>query len=295
MGAERIRGDERPPESLYVVDGTFELFRCFHGAPPARDADGNEIGAARALLWTLLRLLRKRSPTHVAIAFDRVARPRSGDASAEARLRRQNPLVGPIARALGYTVWPMIRLQADDALATAAARFAPSLPVVLCTRDKDLLQCVRGDRVVVRDRQRDLTWDEDAVVARFGVRPSQIPDLHALVGDPSDGLAGLPGFGPKTAAALLQAFDSVQAIPLDPEEWPKVRGARRLAQTLAEQRDEALLQRALSERSTAVPLPQQEVEALRWPGVHRDRFEPLARRLGAEAALEKVPRWSTMA
>ena len=277
-----------PGATLYVVDGTFELFRCFHGAPRATDADGNEIGAARALLWTLLKLLRTEDLTHVAMAYDRMARPRKNDGSADALLRSQNALAGEVARAVGITIWPVIRWQADDAAATAARQYRDDFArIVLCTTDKDLLQCVRGEHVVVWDRIRDRVTDEDGVRERMGVDPDQIPDLFSLIGDPSDGLSGVPGWGPKSAAAVLGRYRTLAEIPDNDAEWDcKVRGAARLARNLKEGRDEAKLARALSVLRDDLPLPQ-SAEDLRWRGP-TDELDQLAARLGADEVVEKV-------
>lgn len=277
--------------ALYLVDGTFELFRCFHGAPRARDAGGDEIGATRAMLWTLTKLLRRDDLTHVAFAMDRMTRPPKKDGSANALLREQNGPVADVVRALGITLWPMSRHQADDALATGAARWGESVDrTVICTRDKDLLQCVRGERIVLLDRSKQAITDEAAVQARFGIRPSQVPDYHALVGDPSDALAGLPGWGPKAAAAALQRWEGVEQIPVDFAAWEGVgvRGARRLHATLVERRLELLLARNLSVRRADVPLPH-TLDDLRWRGPDLAALEPLAERLGAVEALEKLP------
>ena len=281
---------------VHLVDGTLELFRCFFGAPRAQDQDGREIGASRGLLATLVSLLRKEEATHVAVAFDSVVdvvrpgRPRQPllGPGVDPELRQQYPLATEVVRALGMVVWPMVRFQADDALATGAARFQSQADqVVICTTDKDLSQCVRGERVVVRDRIRKVTWDETGVRKKFGVAPQQIPDLFALVGDPSDGLPGVPGFGPKTAAALLRAFGRLEEIPASPTGWPGVRGAERLARTLVQHRDEALLCRNLAVLHTEVPLPQ-KLDDLAWRGAWPDLLEPLCERLQTPEILERV-------
>lgn len=277
-----------PGATLFVVDGTFELFRCFHGAPRARDADGNEVGASRGLLWTLVKLLRRPELTHVAMAYDRMARPLKKDGSADALLRSQNALAGEVARSLGITIWPMIRWQGDDALASAAAKYADDFArIVLCTTDKDLLQSVRGDHVVTLDRIRKRVTNADGVRERMGVEPEQIPDLFSLIGDPSDGLSGVPGWGPKSATTLLERYRTMAAIPLDEAEWDvKVRGAARLAASLRDWRDEALLARELSVLRTDIPLPQQ-AEELRWSGP-TDKLAALAKRLDVVDAVAKV-------
>lgn len=278
----------------YLIDGTFELFRCFHGAPRQRDDAGQEIGAARGLLFTLAKLLDKRAPSHAAIAFDSVVSRVSG---AERKtelgmLRAQYPLAADVARALGIAVWPMSRFQADEALATGARRLAadPAIDrVVICSRDQDFCQCVAGERVVLLDRQRDLLTDEAAVRERYGVAPAEIPGYFALVGDPSDGIPGLPGFGPKAAAALINAFGALEDFPADPAAWQAtgLRGAARLAATFAERRLEALLYRNLSIRRDDVPLPHTAADLV-WSGVRPELLEPLARRLDAADAAARV-------
>jgi len=276
--------------ALYLVDGTFELFRCFHGAPRAKDADGREIGATRAMLWTLVKLLRTEGLTHVAFAMDRMTRPAKRDGSADALLREQNGPVAEVVRALGITLWPMSRFQADDALATGVARYAGSVDrTVICTRDKDLLQCVDGDRVVLLDRTKDVITDEAAMRARFGIGPTQIPAYHALVGDPSDGLAGLPGWGAKATAAALQRWGTLEAIPTDPEGWDGagIRGSRRLATVLGERHLEARLARNLATLRSDVPLPH-SLDDLRWRGSDRPALEALADRLDARDAIERL-------
>ncbi len=278
-----------PPTRLFLVDGTLEHFRCFHGAPRALDADGIEIGAARGFLWTMTKLLRRPDLTHVAVALDRMAPPARA-AGPDALLRSQSALIADIVRALGMVLWPMTRLQADDALATGAARYGSAVDqVVICTTDKDLLQCVRRDAIVLWDRSRDRITDESALRERFGVAPTSMPDWHALVGDPSDGLRGVPGFGAKSAGALLGRFEHLEHIPGDHRAWDvQVRGAARLAATLEERRDEALLARDLGILRDDVPLPQ-VVSALVWRGPRLDALVPIAHRLDAEEVLQKLP------
>lgn len=273
--------------TVHLVDGTFELFRCFHGAPRATDATGAEIGAARALLWTLLKLIRKQGATHLAVAFDLLAPPDRHDGSPDALLRSQGRLATEVTRALGIPVWPAVRNQADDLLASGAARMADRASIVICTTDKDLLQCVRGTRVVLWDRIRDRVTDETALMERFGVTPSQIPDRSALVGDPSDGLPGVPGWGHKTAAAVLGVYRSLESIPADPEAWTvPVRGAARLAAALRERWDEARLVRALATLRTDLPVPE-DPGVLRWAGPSA-ALPALAARLGAEEVVTKI-------
>jgi 5'-3' exonuclease len=286
---------------VHLVDGTFELFRCFHGAPRHRLADGREAGAVRGFLATIVSLLRKPDVTHVAIAFDAgiVGAPKrmpdGAEDSATALLQTQYHLAEAVVRALDLVMWPMAkRFQADDALATGAARFrrAPGVEqVVVCTTDKDLAQCVEGTRVVLLDRIRDRITDETAVREKFGVPPSRVPDYFGLVGDPSDGIPGIPGWGPKSAAAVLGRYGAVEKIPIDPDDWDvEVRGAARLAANLAARRREAILYRDLSVLRTDVPLGE-TLEDLEWRGADRGAIESLAGLLDSDEVLPRVTRW----
>lgn len=281
---------------VFLVDGTFELFRCFHGAPRARDGEGREVGAAIGLLHTLLSLVRKSGGTHFAVAFDSIVDDRRGGTDDGSLLRAQFPLAADVVRALGILIWPMSRFQADDALATGAQRFRPAAgngveQVVICSNDNDFAQCVVGDKVVLLDRIRKRTLDEAGVVAKFGVGPGLIPGYLALVGDVSDGIPGVPGWGPKSTAVVLNEYRELEAIPGDVRDWTvPVRGAEGLARSLEERRQEAYLYRNLSVLRTDVPLPD-ELEHLEWRGARREALERIARRLGQEALLEKVPRW----
>lgn len=289
---------------LFLIDGTFELFRAFYGAPQARGAQGDEVGAARALLRSLLSLLRQPEATHVACAFDHViesfrnqlfAGYKTGD-GIDPALRAQFPLAEEVSRALGITTWPMIDFEADDALATAAARFSESADleqVLLCSPDKDLAQCVRGQRVVCLDRIRGQILDEDGVRAKFGVPPTAIADFLALTGDSADGIPGVPRWGPKSAAALLAHYGSLEAIPADPAAWAVTpRGAAALAQSLAEHQDAVRLYKQLATLRTDVPLTE-PLEALRWRGARRTELGALCERLGDLTLLDrlKVPAW----
>lgn len=273
--------------TVHLVDGSFELFRCFHGAPRAADADGVEIGAVRGLVWTLTALVRRS--THVVVVFDPIAPPRAADRGDEAVLRSQAALAYAAVRALGLPCWVTPRAQADDLLASAAAAWRADADIVLCTTDKDLLQCVRGREVVLLDRIRDRITDEAAVRERFGVLPTQIPDLHALIGDPSDGLPGVPGWGPKSAAVVLGAYARLEDIPDDPAAWTvRPRGADRLAAALRDHRADALVQRDVSILRTDLPV-RAAVDDVRWRGP-RPTLGPLLDRLGASEAAAALTR-----
>ena len=283
----------RPREhvNVHLVDGTYELFRAHFGAPPATAPDGREVGATRGLLRSLRALLKEEGVTHVAVAFDQVIesfrnRLFPGYKTAEGvppELLAQFPLAEQAARALGLVVWPMVEFEADDALASGAARFAgaPGVErVLLCTPDKDLAQCVRGREVVGFDRMRRKVLDEDGVREKFGVSPGSIPDWLALVGDSADGIPGLERWGEKSAAAVLARWERLEAIPDDAAAWAvPVRGAARLAESLRAGRAEAMLYRTLATVRTDVPLAE-ELEALRWRGERPDEVTALRAALG---------------
>jgi 5'-3' exonuclease len=289
---------------IHLVDATYELFRAYHAPrPPVHGRDGMPLGAVAGLVETLLFLLRREGATHVGCAHDRVIRSFRNDlwpgykseAGVPADLLAQFPVAEEAMDALGLVLWPMIELEADDALATAAARFAgaPGVERVwICTVDKDLAQCVRDGRVVLRDRRRDLTYDEAAVVERWGVPPAAIPDYLALVGDAADGFPGLPGFGPRTAAALLARHGRLEAIPDDAAAWDvPVRGPERLAATLRERRADASLFRLLATLRTDAPLAEQDPEDLRWRGTPRGAWTGFCARWGLPGLAGRPHRW----
>jgi 5'-3' exonuclease len=287
---------------IHLIDGTYELFRAHYGAPGASGPDGVEVGATRGFLRSMLALLREEGVTHVACAFDHVIESFrnelfSGYKTGEgvpADLMAQFPLAERAARALGLVVWPMIEFEADDALATAAARYARAPEVeqiLICTPDKDMAQCVRATRVVCFDRMRSRTIDEAAVVAKFGVAPASIPDWLALVGDDADGIPGVPRWGAKSASALLARYQHLEAIPGDAMRWGvTVRGAASLAESLREHREEALLYRRLATLRADVPLSE-DIEDLRWRGARRPELTALCRDIGEERLIGRVQRW----
>jgi 5'-3' exonuclease len=279
---------------VHLVDGSVEMFRCFYGAPRAEDALGREVGAVRGFLATMIALIRRQEATHLAVAFDSVVAPARGAASESDLLTSQFPLAAEACRAMGILIWPMVRFQADDALATGAALYK-DLPgveqVVICSTDNDFAQCVEGTRVVLLNRIRKVTTDEAAVQEKFGVAPGSIPDYLALVGDVSDGLPGIPGWGRKSVGALLTAYPKLEDIPEDCGSWTcKVRGAERLSASLRDRWREALLYRNLSILRTDVPLPD-ELHHLEWRGARRDRLPDFAAEIGAEEVLERISLW----
>ena len=259
-----------------MIDGTYELFRHFYAVPSARDADGQEVGALRAVVGSVLGMLN-RGATHVAVATDHVIESFRNrlwhdyktSAGVDPSLLAQFHPLEDALRALGVAVWPMIEFEADDALAAGAEQAAqdPRVDrVIICTPDKDLAQCVRGTRVVQLDRRRNLTRDEAGVVAKFGVGPRSIPDYLALVGDAADGYPGLPGWGAKSTAAVLAKFEHLENVPEDCRTWKvNAANAANLSATLIRERDRALLFRDLATLRTAIPLFD-SVDALRWTG-----------------------------
>lgn len=281
---------------LHLVDGTYELFRAFYSPAPGRTGPGgDEVGAAWDLFRSLRSLVLEDGVTHVAVAFDSeiesfrnglFAGYKTGD-GIDPRLRGQFVLAEEAARALGVVVWSMVEFEADDALATGAARYGQDpgvAQVVLCSPDKDLAQCVRGERVVCLDRRRKQTLDEAGVWAKFGVGPSSIPDLLALMGDSADGIPGIPRWGAKSSAQVLAHYTHLERIPDDPAAWAvKVRGARTLAENLSAQRDDALLYRTLATLREDVPLREPDAEALRWRGPHEASLRAFCATVGVDA------------
>ena len=284
------------------MDGTYELFRAYFGAPKATTRDGREVGATRGILRSLFALLREPGVTHVACSFDHVIESFRNDlfdgyktsAGVPEDLLAQFSLAEDATRALGIVVWPMVEFEADDAIAAAAHRWrdAPEVEqIVLCTPDKDMAQCVQGTRVVCLDRLRRRTLDEAGVIEKFGVRPASIPDWLALVGDSADGYPGVPRWGAKSAAAILATYGHLESIPNRESEWRvPVRGAAALAATLREHRDAAYLYRRLATLRVDVPLTEQ-LEDLRWRGARRDQLTTLCRDIEDEGFTERVHLW----
>jgi 5'-3' exonuclease len=289
---------------IHLVDGTYELFRNHFGAPPKRAPDGRQVGATLGLMRSLLMLVTTPGVTHVACAFDHVIESfRNGlyagyktSTGIDPELLAQFSLAEEAVRALGIVAWAMVEYEADDALASAVKRFKNNKRVeqiVLCSPDKDLAQLVSGDRIVCWDRRRDNVIDEAGVVAKYGVRPASIPDWLGLVGDAADGFPGLPGWGAKSAAAVLARYERLEAIPAAAGEWqvPGISAGRAasLAATLAQRRDEAQLYRTLATLRYDVPLEEQ-LSDLQWRGA-RGELRPLCAALGEERIAERVTRW----
>lgn len=275
---------------VYLIDGTYELFRYYYAVPSARDRDGREVGAVRGVVGSILGMIN-RDVTHLGVATDHVIESfrntlwrgyKTGD-GIEPDLLEQFTLLEDALTALGVVVWPMVEFEADDALA-AAAKLADADPrvqrVVICTPDKDLAQCVRGERVVQLNRRTNVIRGEAGVVAKFGVRPESIADYLALVGDAADGYPGLPGWGAKSAAAVLARYGHLESIPADWRTWGvNAANPAALALTLARERERAFLFRDLATLRTDIALFD-SVDRLKWSGP-TPAFRSLAERFDA--------------
>ncbi|MBA3948846.1 MAG: flap endonuclease [Acidobacteria bacterium] len=273
---------------VHLVDGTYELFRHFYGVPSAKNQDGEEVAAVRGVMYSIRGLVRDGA-THIGVATDRVIESFRNDLwpgyktgeGIDPLLWAQLPLLEMGLEAWGLTLWPMVDVEADDALASAAVKAARDprvAKVIICSPDKDFAQCVSGSRIVQLDRVRKTVRDEAGVVARFGVPPASIPDYLALVGDTSDGFPGLPGWGAKSAATVLAKFGHIDAIPDDYAAWGlKVTRGAALAATLARDRELARLFRRLATLRTDVPVFE-TVDELEWKGP-RPSLPALRRRL----------------
>jgi len=274
---------------VHLVDGTYELFRHFYAVPPAQDATGREVGAVRGVLRSVLWML-EQGATHVGVATDHViesfrndlyAGYKTGD-GVDPALLSQFTLLEDSLGAMGVVVWPMVEFEADDALAAAAAVGARDdrvRQVIICTPDKDLAQCVTGTRVVQLDRRRNILRDEAGVEVKFGVKPQSIPDYLAVVGDSADGFPGIPAWGAKGASGVLSHYGRLEDIPKNWREWhPSIGSARRLATSLFDNWEDALLFRTLATLRNDAPV-NRSVDELHWKGPHAE-FEPLCTVLG---------------
>ena len=261
---------------VHLIDGTYELFRYYYAVPAAADVNGQEVGAVRGVLGSVLSMI-ERGATHVGVATDHVVESFRNDLypgyktseGVPPELLSQFPILEKALEAMGVVVWPMVYFEADDALASAAAKAAQDKrvqQVLICTPDKDLSQCVVGTRVVQLDRRREILRDEAGVVTKFGVKPQSIPDYLAVVGDSADGFPGLPGWGAKAAALALSQYPRLEDIPKDWREWhPSIRKARPLSESLFNAWNDALLFRTLATLRLDVPVFD-TVGDLRWQG-----------------------------
>jgi 5'-3' exonuclease len=290
---------------LHLVDATYELFRAhFAPRPAVRGRDGMVLSGVAGLVDQLLFLLREQGATHLGCATDRVIRSFRNDlyagyktdAGVPAELLTQFPIAEEAVEALGLTLWPMVEFEADDAIATAAARWAddPAVDrVVICSPDKDMAQCVIDDRVVLWDRRRGLIYDAAGVRAKWGVEPTAVADRLALVGDAADGYPGIPGWGAKSAAAVLARYGSIEAIPERARDWdvPSLRGAAGLAASLVQHRDEVRLYRELARLRIDAPLPERDADELCWKGAPRESWHAFCDRWGLARLQGRPHRW----
>ncbi len=284
--------------NIHLVDGTYELFRHYYALPKEQNAAGLEIGALKGVVHSLLGLIADGA-THVAVATDHVIESfrnemwpgyKDGSGIEPDLLAQFHPLEDAL-RAVGIVVWPMVEHEADDGLASGAAIALADTrveQVLICTPDKDLAQCVVADRVVQFDRRKRLIIDHDGVVAKFGVEPESIPDYLALVGDSADGFPGLPGWGAKSAGKVLGRYGYLEAVPKDAEQWDvAVRGAARLAATLREHMDEAMLFRRLATLDRQAPVSA-TVDELAWHGP-AEGWRGVLEGLGLESVVRRMP------
>ena len=284
---------------VHLVDGTYELFRHFFAVPPSRDENGQEIGAVRGVVASVLSMLES-GVRYVGVATDHViesfrnelyAGYKTGE-GVDPELMSQFPILEDALSALGTLVWPMVEVEADDALAAAAAKAATDervARVIICTPDKDLGQSVSGTRVVQLDRRRDVVRDEAGVIEKFGVKPESIPDYLAVVGDSADGFPGIAGWGAKAAAAALSRYVHLESIPKDWRQWdPAIARARALSESLTNSWDDALLFRQLATLRTDVPVFD-SIEEMRWRGPSPG-FQAMCERLKAPDIAERAKR-----
>jgi len=272
---------------IHLVDGTYELFRHFFAVPSSLDASGQEIGAVRGVVASVLSMI-EQGATHIGVATDHVVESfrnelYPGYKTSEGvppELLSQFPILEEALASMGVLVWPMVYYEADDALASAAVKAANETQVqqvLICTPDKDLGQCITGNRIVQLDRRRNIVRDEAGIVEKFGVKPQSIPDYLAVVGDTADGYPGLPGLGIKAAALTFSQYPHLEGIPRDWREWhPSIKKARTLAESLFNQWNDALLFRTLATLRLDVPVFE-TVEELRWQGPQKNFEEYCAR------------------
>ncbi|HSR49421.1 MAG TPA: 5'-3' exonuclease H3TH domain-containing protein [Acidobacteriota bacterium] len=287
---------------VHLVDGTYELFRHYFAAPKQQNSQGQEVGATISLIRSLAKMLREEGATHVGCAFDHVIESFRNDLfygyktgeGVDQALLSQFELAEDAARALGLVVWPGVKFEADDLLASAALLYSQDDEVeqiLLCSPDKDLAQCVRRERIVCLDRRRGTILDEEGVREKFGVGPESIPDFLALMGDSADGIPGIPRWGQKSAATVLSRYRHLEEIPDDPHQWDvKVRGAAALADNLAAQRQDALLYKKLATLRTDAPI-QESLQDLHWKGARRHAMETLLQDLQSPRIQDLIPRW----
>lgn len=289
---------------IHLIDGTYELFRNHFGAPPKKTKDGREVGATLGLLRSLSMLLTSPDVTHVGVAFDHVIESFRNDLysgyktgeGVDPNLLAQFSLAEEAVAALGLVVWSMVEFEADDAIGSAVKKFKKSKSVeqiVIGSPDKDLAQLVVGNRIVCWDRRRELIIDEPGVVEKYGVGPQSIPDWLAVVGDSADGYPGIPGWGAKSASAVLAHFEYLENIPEDSADWklPTISPGRAasLSQSLVAHWEEALLYRQLATLRDDVPL-KEKLDDLKWRGA-LPHLKELCAELGDEKIETRISRW----
>jgi 5'-3' exonuclease len=284
---------------VHLIDGTYELFRAWFGAPPAQTSDGREVGATRTVLRSMAAMVRTKTITHGAVAFDHVIESFRNDLFAgyktgeglDPRLVAQFEMAERAADAVGLVAWPMVEFEADDAIATAAARLAddPSVDrVVITAVDKDMCQCVRGTKVVCWDRFKDVYLDEPGVLAKHGVAPESIPDLLALVGDTADGIPGISGWGKVSAGKVLVKWKHIDAIPESAAQWGvAIRGGDALAASLREHRETLKLYRTLATLRTDCPIAT-DADTLTWRGADRAKLDAFCREIELDPSIVKT-------
>jgi 5'-3' exonuclease len=282
---------------IYLIDGTYELFRHFYALPSAQDVNGQEIAATRGVLASVLSMI-ERGTTHLGVATDHVVESFRNDLypgyktseGVAPELLSQFPILEDALEAMGVVVWPMVYFEADDALASAAAKAAQDENVnqiFICTPDKDLSQCVVGTRVVQLDRRKNIVRDEAGVITKFGIKPSSIPDYLAVVGDSADGFPGVPGWGAKAAASTLSQYQHLEDIPKHWQEWhPSIGRARALSESLFSSWDDAVLFRTLATLRLDVPVFD-TIADLRWTGP-RPNFKEYCQRMKAPELLRRA-------
>lgn len=286
--------------TVHLIDGTYELFRNHFGAPPRQTPEGWEIGATHGIILSTLSLLAEPGVTHVGAAFDTVIESFRNDMfdgyktgeGTPPELHAQFPVAERAMETIGVTVWSMIEQEADDGLAAAAQKYVPDADrVVILSPDKDMCQLYGNPKVVGFNRRESAFIDADGVRAKFGVSPESIPDYLALVGDTADGIPGLPGWGAKSSSTLLAEYGHLDQIPASEADWDvKVRSAPKLAATLADNLDAALLYRDLATLRTTAEIPQ-TIDELAWQGAHRDEFLALCDELGFAGLKNRPHMW----
>ena len=287
---------------VHLIDGTYELFRYFFAVPSSKDVNGQEVGAVRGVLSSILSMI-EAGATHLGVASDHVVESFRNDLytgyktseGVDPQLLSQFPILEEALAAMGVKVWPMIEFEADDALASAAGKAAQDASVrrvLICTPDKDLSQCVAGTRVVQLDRRREALRDEAGVVEKFGVKPHSIPDYLAVVGDSADGFPGVRGWGEKAAAGVLSQYPHLEDIPKEWQSWhPSIKRARVLAASLCDSWNDALLFRRLATLRLDVPVFD-TVEDLRWKGPRSD-FEEYCYRIQSKTLFGRAVKAAT--